>query len=132
MAKAPRAIGLFLCRRAEVDTAAVEYSLIGLIRTLSFAKWPALAPPILAFAALQGGNGEGTMEVVGTQMATERDIYRWRRWQSLPGPRGLGYLEAPIRRCVFPGPGRYRFTLKFDGEELTQRLLDVLPQGEHR
>ena len=65
------------------------------------------------------------MEVVVNRLETEEDIYSYRRWFAFPR-RGLFiHLEIPVRRCIFPAPGRYVFTLRFDEKELAQRPLDV-------
>jgi hypothetical protein len=125
MAKPPRAVGLILCRRMEIDTERVEVSLVGLIPALAFASWPAPAPVLTAYAALQGGQGEGTIEVVVTRLETEQDIYSQKRWSGFANPAGITHLALPIRGYAFPAPGRYNFKLLFDGQELASRLLDV-------
>jgi hypothetical protein len=66
---------------------------------------------------------------VVTRLETEEDIYRYQRWIGLLGGAEVTHAELPLRRCVFPAPGRYAFVLKYDGNHLTQRLLDVNAEG---
>lgn len=39
-------------------------------------------------------------------------------------------IEPMIRRCLFPAPGRYALSLRFDGQELTHHYLSVYPTEE--
>jgi hypothetical protein len=130
MTKPPRAVGLILCRRMEIDTQSVEMSLVGLIPSLTFPTWPARCPAFMGYAALQGGEGQGTIELVVKQLDTEAEVHRYQRWIGFARPGGMLQLEIPLRRCVFPAPGRYSFELHFDGQYLTQRLLDVYNEGD--
>jgi hypothetical protein len=125
MTKLPKVLGLLLCKRMGIDVATGEMSLVGLLRTLVFHQWPAHAEPFLAYTLLYDGVGEGRMVLTATRLETEEDIYRNRRWVAFPG-RGLSsHTEIPIRQCIFPAPGRYLFTLRFEGEVLAQQFLDV-------
>ncbi len=125
MVKLPKAVGLILCNRIEIDKVQVEYSLHGLIHGLTFSKWPAISPSFMAYAALQGGSGEAKIEIEANHLQTERTVYRYSRWFTIPDPRRSAAFEARISRCVFPSPGRYSFSLRFDRQELSRYLLDV-------
>ena len=46
MRKLPDVAGLILCKRMEVNTAAVEFCLAGLFHTLEFSRWPAVAQSV--------------------------------------------------------------------------------------
>jgi hypothetical protein len=72
------------------------------------------------------GEGEGKIELVCTRLENERDIWRHQKWYTLPGRGYLSHLETKVTRCVFPASGRYRFTLHFDGQLLTERFLKCL------
>jgi Family of unknown function (DUF6941) len=74
---------------------------------------------------LLGGDGEGTMELSVTQALTEVDVRTYQRWLGLPGRSTLVNVEIRVRGCVFEAPGRYAVTLRFDGQELTNRPFDV-------
>lgn len=125
MLKPPRVVGLTLCKRITVDTAAVEMSLVGIFHDLRLPRFPA-SYPFTVYAALHGGSGEGTIELRVLQMETEKDVYRHQRWTGFPGEGMTNHLELQIRRCVFPAPGRYLFTFHLEEFELSQRYLDVL------
>ena len=123
--KLPRVVGLVLCRSMTFDPEAGGHTLTGVFNTLVCPSWPSPPQQFMAFAGLQGGRGEGTIELVIQRMATEQRVYRFRRWYTLPDPQLVSSLELPIRRCVFPAPGRYGVSLRFEGSELTSRTLDV-------
>jgi hypothetical protein len=126
MVKPPKVAGLILCKRIGIDVAVGEMSLVGLIQVLSFGEWPAPADPFTVYAVLYGGSGEGTMELVITRLETEEDIYVHQRWSGFSGQGLSVHLEIPVRGCIFPRPGRYALTLRFDEQQLSQRYFDVL------
>jgi hypothetical protein len=130
MVKPPKVAGLILCKRVGIDVAVGEMSLVGLIQVLSFATWPAPADPFAVYAVLYGGSGEGTIELIITRLETEEDIYTRQRWTGFTGQGLIVHMEIPVRGCIFPGPGRYVATLRFDEYELTQRYFDVLTKRD--
>jgi hypothetical protein len=127
----PRVVGLVLCERMAINPAPLRLSLEGMFHALTFESWPAPAA-FTVYAALQGGHAEGTMELCLTRLETEEDVYRYQRWFAFSDPHLTVQMEIPVRRCVFPGPGRYRFSLRFDGDELSGRLLDVFERNAAR
>jgi hypothetical protein len=128
MVKPPRVIGLVLCKRMGVDTITGELSLVGVFHSLAVARWPSPPQRFTVYTALHGGQGEGTMELVVNRLETEEDVHRFVRWYAIPDPQLTVHLELPIRRCIFPAPGRYDLVLRFDGQGLTRRTLDVYPK----
>jgi hypothetical protein len=128
--KLPRVVGLVLCDHLHVDPAVGELSLIGVFQRLTFSTWPSPAQPFVAYALLYGGQGEGTIELVVTQLETERDIYTYKRWIAFPGQGLSVHLQVSVRQCAFPAPGRYAVTLRFDKNELTSRYLDIKEKRE--
>jgi hypothetical protein len=125
MIKLPRVIGLTLCKRLGIDTTSGEFSLVGIFQALTFSAWPSPAYPFTAYALLYDGAGEGTIELVVNRPETEADIYFYKRWIAFPGMGLPVHLEIPVRKCVFPAPGRYSLILRFDKSELTRRHLDI-------
>src|SRR5437879_1578853 len=98
MVKQPQVLGLILCERLQVDPAVAQLSLVGVFHSLRFRHFPAQARAFAAYAALYGGEGEGTMELVCRRMETEEDIYFYRRWYACP-PRGIVvHLEIRVGR----------------------------------
>jgi hypothetical protein len=126
----PRVLGLVLCERFAVDPAALEVSLLGVFHRFFVDAWPATTA-FTVYAGLQGGRGEGTMQLLVTRLETEQDIYRYRRWFAVPDTDLTVHLEIQVRNCVFPAPGRYRVSLWIDNAELAARLVDLVErQGE--
>jgi hypothetical protein len=100
-------------------------SLFGLFNARSYVQWPSPLDPFFFYALLVGGEGDGVMELAVLSAATEQLVYRYRRWYAVPAPDLPVHLLQRIQRCVFPRPGRYLVSLRFDGEILTQRHIDV-------
>jgi hypothetical protein len=72
-----------------------------------------------------GGEGEGVMEFMVLNAATEQMIYRYQHWYAVPSPDLPIHFLQRIQRCVFPQAGRYLVSLRFEGDILLQRHLDV-------
>jgi hypothetical protein len=130
MVKPPKVAGLILCKRMAIDVATGEMSLVGVFQTLSFGVWPALADPFIAYTALYGGSGEGTMKLTITHLETEEDVFVRQYWSGFSGQGLTVHMEIPVRGCGFPRPGRYAAMLRFDDYELTERYFDVLAKGD--
>lgn len=112
MAKPPRAVGPLLCHPITFTPPAVM-SLVGLFNARTCPGWPAPPDPFYFYALLLGGEGDGLMELVVLHAATEQIVSRYRHWYTVPRP------------------GRYLVSLRFDGEIVTQRPLDVRqPTGQ--
>ena len=124
----PRALGLILCREFVVNVGEGSYTLSGLFHALYFDTWPALSPPIMVYAALTGGSGEGTIEVEVQRVETETFVYRYTNWAAYADPEVVVPFRAILGQCVFPVPGRYSFILRFDGIELANRAIDIFPR----
>jgi len=125
MIQLPTVLGLTLCERVEVDRAMDRFSLIGLFQSLRFSQYPTPPAAFTAYAALFDGIGEGTLELAVNQLATAITIYTYQRWMAFPGRMLTVHMEIKVTRCVFPAPGEYDVLLRFDGEELCRRRLDV-------
>ncbi len=125
MAMPPRAISPLLCRDVTIVPGAATMSLVGLFNARSYAHWPSPIDPFFFYVLLVGGEGDGLMEFVVLNATTEQLVYRYRRWYTVPDPDLPVHVLQRIQRCVFPLPGRYLVSVRFDGEILTQRPLDV-------
>jgi hypothetical protein len=126
MVRPPRALGLVLCRQLAINSAR-EIELLGMLRNLHVTSWTEPVAPFTAFSVLQGGQGEGIMRVVGYRLATEQEFYRQRRWFVASSQVEMLPYQMILRQCIFPAPGRYKFALQFEGQELAEALLDVHP-----
>lgn len=125
MMKLPEVVGLTLCERVEIDPLSGQLSLVGVFHFLPFSVFPSPAREFTLYGALFDGFGEGTMELVVTRAKTNEDIYIYQRWLSFPQRLGLVNLEIKVRRCLFPAPGRYGVSLRFDQKEAAVRSLNI-------
>ena len=125
MIQTPTVLGLILCEHVDVDRATGRFSLVGLFHVRRFRDYPTPPQAFAAYAALFDGIGEGKLELVIHRVETGEDVYTYKRWLAFPGRQMTLHLEIRIKRCAFPAPGRYDVSLRFNGEELTHRFLDV-------
>jgi hypothetical protein len=125
MIKLPQVVGLYPCDRIDLNTQTGQVSLVGIFHSLHFRAFPSPRKKFTVYAALYDGLGEGTMDLRITRLETEGDIYSHARWYSFPGRGRLAHVDVPVTKCAFPAPGRYAFKLRFDKQELTQRLVEI-------
>jgi len=125
MAQRPRTIGVYLCKKIEVDPAKGEMSLVGVFQAMTFDRFPSPIQRFTIYAMLYDGLGEGVIEVRIIRMDNEQELYRHERWARFAG-QGIQYQhEVKVTRCVFPTPGRYGVILRFDGEIIDSRILEI-------
>jgi hypothetical protein len=117
----PHVVGLTLCDHFEPRP---EPSLVGVFQGLRFSRFPSPLKSFLAYAGLYGKSSEGTIELLLSRLAGEADIYSHKRWVTFPDQFITINLFLPVR-CVFPAAGSYSMSLRFDGEVLTQRNLEI-------
>ncbi len=125
MPKAPKPVGLILCKRYHVDPQVAEQSLIGVFHAFWARTFPYRAPEFTVYAALTGGKGEGRMVLEIMRMETEQVVYGYTKWYACLGDNLIATFERTVRQCLFPAPGRYSVTLKFEDQEVAQRIVDV-------
>lgn len=127
-----RALGLIFCESLKVDPQTHQVSLVGLFQSRSFTKFPTKTDSFTVYSALTGPKPEeGTMELTVTDLRAQarRDVYRRRRWYTVPG--GLVYhLFVPVAIKGYQHPGRFLITLRFDGKILANRFLDVFEEED--
>jgi hypothetical protein len=107
-----------------------KISLTGLFQPLHFRRFPSPLQKFTVYAALYDGVGEGTMELEVARLETEEKIYSHKRWVTFPGRGMLVNLEMKVGKCVFPAPGQYMLSLRFDHQELSQRNLEIFRNGD--
>ncbi|HEV3237016.1 MAG TPA: hypothetical protein VGZ25_08510 [Gemmataceae bacterium] len=71
------------------------------------------------------------MHLLVTCLETEKDIYSYKKWFVAADPDTVINVEIKVRRCSFPVSGRYGFSFRMDGEEISHRTLTVLLDREN-
>ena len=131
----PTIVGLFPAKRLQMDPEKRELSLIGIFPVLSFPQFPTALCPMTAFAMVNGGRGEGILELAvyslpkaaATGVFPGQWIYRQRKWiKFLDDPNFTTTLELRVKSLVFLEPGDYLFELTFDGKPVTDRRMSVI------
>src|SRR5216684_1902472 len=125
MTRLPRTIDMILCDEMRVDNSNAKTSLEGLFHARFLPTFPSAPQAFAVYVALIGGQGEAIMELRVTSMETERDIYFYKKWFAVSEPDRIINVEIKVRKCQFPFPGRYGFSLRFDGEEVSHRILSI-------
>src|SRR5437762_2525172 len=120
MPKAPEPVALILCERMHVDPQAVQMSLVGVFHSRRFPSFPTPPQRFTVYVALHGGDGQGTMRLTLAKADTEEIVYETEKWRGFADPDLTTTYEEIVKHCVFPYPGRYIITLRFDGGILTQ------------
>jgi hypothetical protein len=128
MPTAPKPVSLVLCDHMHVDPQLGQMSLVGIFHSRRFASFPTPPQRFTVYVALHGGEGQGTMHLTVAKADTEETIYQTKKWRGFSDPDLTMTYEEIVRSCIFPRMGRYIVTLRFDGEIVTQRVLDVLKE----
>jgi hypothetical protein len=129
----PNIVGLFPAKRLEVDAQKRELSLVGIFPALSFSRFPTAPVQLTTFAMVNGGRGEGTLELAVYSLGiTDADfpgglIYRQRKWtRFLDDPNFTTTLDLRVTDLIFLAPGEHLFVLSFDGKPITDRRMSVV------
>jgi hypothetical protein len=126
MVPPPVAFGLTLCDYALIEEGTRRVSLIGTLTKLTADRFPLLAPPFYASAALTEGLGDATIDLVATRLDSGDEVYTRQRQVHFSDRLRELQVIFRIADCSFPAPGVYQFTLLVDGEWLAQRRLHVV------
>jgi len=128
MPKKPEPVELVLCEGLHFDVQAGKMSLVGVFNSRRFVSFPTPIQQFTVYAGLQGGEGQGTMRLTVSQADTEADLYQFESWRGFSDPDLIVMYEGIVRKVVFPEAGRYIVTLRFDGEIVADRILDVFQE----
>src|SRR5207244_5920380 len=115
-------VGLILCERFEINQGMA--SLVGVFQGLRFPTFPSPVKDFVAYAGLSGKSIEGTMELTVTRLVGEKDLFSYKRWLSFPEEVITVNLVVRLA-CVFPAPGLYSVSLRFNSDVLTQRIVEI-------
>jgi hypothetical protein len=126
----PIALGLTLCEKVIVEERTRNLTLVSTFTKLFADEFP-FPPERFAFAAvLTGGQGEGTVDLVITQLETDEETYSLQRQLRFPGRLGEVQVVFHLRDCSFPAPGTYDATLFVDGDPVARRKFSIEERGE--
>lgn len=124
--RVPEVIGLHLCDRLDVNRETGQVSLVGLFNARHFRQFPSTVQRFDVYAALSGGQGEGTMEVVLSRLQTAEDLFvttnaGWR----FPPCGTISHFHTTVKGVAFPAPGLYVVTLRVADEVVSYRKIPV-------
>lgn len=128
MPTAPDPVSLVLCDHMHVDPQLGQMSLVGVFNSRRFRTFPARLPRLTVYAALHGREGQGTMTLTISKADTEDEIRKSEKWRGFADPDLITMYEGTILDCLFPAAGRYIVALRFDGQIVTQRVLDIFQE----
>ena len=121
----PMALGLTLCEKAITEEGTKDVTLVSIFRKRLVERFPSPPQPFTAYAILTDGVGDGTMELVITNLETDEEIYARRFRVRFPDRLAELRLLLRVTRCSFPAPGQYQATLLVDGDWVAHRRVRV-------
>jgi len=125
MARLPKVAGLVSCESLDFGTAPGHLSLQRLFNARGYDTFPTPPDDFAVYSALYGEKQEGKLELVATHLETEQEVFSHARWFYLTGEGLTSHILFGVRRISFPTEGRYVFSMRFDNETLTRRVLEV-------
>lgn len=121
----PVVLGLAVCEQVIVEEKTKNVTLVSCFTKLRVDAFPSPPQRLAVFAAFRDGHGTAKLELVifSTESGEEIDAIH----STIQFPDRLTEVRAVfhLRRCVFPAPGRYLFTIRIDGEWMAQREIKV-------
>ncbi len=125
----PAALGLLLCDQLIIEQRTQKPSAIGIFTGITTDRFPSSPQRLDVFAALTDGLGDGTIDLLVTQLEGDQQIFAQSMEMTFPDPLKVVNVRFRFRQLSFPSPGVYVFALVVDGEEIAQRRIHVY-QGE--
>lgn len=121
----PTAVGLFVCQQVIIDKDTLNPSCIGIFTRFAVDQLPSVPRPISVFASLTDAHGNGTMQIVISELAEGHRIYG-QTWP-ITFPDRLTVVNVRIRltQLSFPKVGQYAFSLLVDDDIIAERTLTV-------
>jgi hypothetical protein len=127
MAQIPTVIGLLVCEKAIVEEGTKNVSLINCFTTLRVQRIPSEPRQFTVFAALIDGAGPITFDVVVTQVADGRVLYRQsRRFDFGSRLQEVRFLFR-VTDFSFPTAGEYDVSLWAENQILALHKIAVVP-----
>ncbi len=122
----PIVLGLFICEKVILEEYTKNVTIVSAFKTMRVDVFPTPPQQFTIYTVLTDGEGDATIEVVGTRIDTDEVIYAYRnRFRFLSRLTEVN-LRVRVTSCRFPAPGRYLFSFLVDGEWVAHRAIDVL------
>jgi len=130
MSQVPRSLGLILCDQVIFERETLKPSLIGCFTAMNSEEFPFTHPHFDVYSPLTDGLGTVILDLVVVDLENDVQIYAHSMEFPFPDPLQVINLRMRVRRCAFPHPGTYLFTLFGDGEELAHRRVLIYQREE--
>jgi hypothetical protein len=118
-------LGLTVCEKVIVEQGTGNVTLVSAFTKFVVNEFPTPPQKFAVYTALTAGLGDGTIELVVTNLETNEEIHA----VQLPVHFADRLTELRvlfrIASCSFPAAGDYQLTLLIDGEWLAQRRIQV-------
>jgi hypothetical protein len=121
----PIALGLTMCEKVIVEEKTRNTTQVSTFTKLLAEDFPSRPERFAFVAVLTGGQGDATVDLVLTQLATDDETYSMSRPLRFPGRLAEVQVVFHIRDCSFPAPGPYDATLFVDGDPVARRKFSV-------
>ena len=129
MIQPPKAIGLFLCDQVIFERETLKPSLIGCFGGMAVNEFPSVPQRFDVFAALTDGIGTVTIDLTGTHLGTEDEVYRRSLVIRFPDPLRVLHFRYRVFDCKFPIAGVYLFALSVAEVEIVACRVRVYQRG---
>lgn len=122
----PQCKAFLICEDVEIDDATGQFDLYKLVNVLSFSKFPATVPSLVAFLQLYDGIGRYDLSLELRNLADDNSVSAG-IFGHLEFPERLVKIEValPIDSMRLPHPGRYELAVLLDAQELATQFIDV-------
>lgn len=122
----PQCKAFLICEEFGFDEITGKFDLYGLVNSLSYAEFPAGAPPLVVYLQLYDGIGGYELNVELRNLADDSTVTA-EIFSQLEFPERLVKMELvlPIESIGLPRPGRYEIAILFDGRELATQFIDA-------
>jgi hypothetical protein len=124
------ALGLTVCEKIIVEERTRNTTFVSTFTRLVVDEFPTPPQRFALAAALTGGQGQGTLDLVITRLDTDEETYALQRRLVFPGRLAEVRVIFHIRDCSFPAPGQYDAVLLVDGEWIARRKFSVQEREE--
>jgi hypothetical protein len=125
MVPLPSVVGLVLSEQVIVDQRSRNPTIVNVFTGLKVEHFSSAPQRFSVFAALSGGRGVGTMDLVGMRLDTGLRFYAQRFRINFPDPLIIVNVNIRVRNMNIPEAGWYELMLLIDDEPIAQRRFRV-------